>query len=420
VHKHFGTNLVTLAVVIALLAMAVPLGFACAGTPPRGKRYVVVGYLGDFTGTASAALVPMVYAIEDLARYINEEDPIPRIGLRTIAFDTKLDPRRDITGYNWSRDKGAELIITPLPTTAEALKETFAKADKVPVISLAATLPQIEPPGWVFCTNPPASYQAKALLKWVSEEHWDYEGTGRKPKIGTVGYTVPYDEEIYQGILEYCQARQDQLQWVGGFLMPMGTMTWSDEAEALRDCDYVCLPSIGEAAATFIKEFRDKGFMATFIGLDYVAIYQGLAVDECGWDYLDGMLTAHSTLWWDESAPLVDLAKDLLSRYHPLDNDYDSDVEEIMHTGSAYLSGFQQAYLFFDLVRAAVKEVGVKNFDGQSFYEVATGFQATYEGLPEWGFTEMRRYASRHVAIYEWSAEVEGLVRITDWLPVVD
>jgi len=44
----------------------------------------------------------------------------------------------------------------------------------------------------------------------------------------------------------------------------------------------------------------------------------------------------------------------------------------------------------------------------------------TLEGLPEWDFTDTKRYIVNAIQVYEWRAEVEDMVRMSDWLPIVD
>jgi hypothetical protein len=318
-----------------------------------------------------------------------------------------------VDGYDWCKGQGAEVIFTTIPEAGEALK-SFAQLDWIPILNLsAATLPQIEPPGWVFCFDSPSSYQAETLLHWISENDWDYAGAGRRPKIGFVGWDMSYDLEVKNGMIEYCQAHTDQFEYVGGYLTPPGTTSWTAEVEALKDCDYVCLPSVGIAASTFASQFRAYGYMATFIGTDALAANQGLLVDTCGWAALDGMLTAHSTRWWNESYPIVDLAETLLQSYHP------AEEEDIKDSGLGYIGGSQQAYLFFDILRQAIENVGAQNFNGQAFYDAATGFQTAYEGLPEWGFSATARFASKDIAIYEWSAAYQDLIVVSDWLPII-
>jgi PKD repeat protein len=372
---------------------------------------ITVGLLTDLTGPASPALMPVYYALQDLMKYINEEQPISGVKLRLFAWDTRYDASRFIPGYDWCRGKGASVILTAIPEAGEILKP-FAAADEITMLNVSATtISQIDPPGWVFCSNSPARYQVETLLKWIAESSWDY-GQGI-PKIGFVGWQGSSDEEVCNAMGEYCQYYPGQVEWVGGYLAPVGTMTWAVEREALKDCDYVCLSSVGMPAATFAKQFREHGYEATFIGMDALAANLGYIVDYCGWSPLDGTLTAHSTRWWNDQTTIVNLAKQLLNSYRP------SQEEDIIDSGLTYIDAFQKEYLFFDILREAIEEVGAHNFDCQALYDAAIGFEATYQGLPAWGFTDTIRYASKHIAIYRWSAVQQDPVRVTGWLPVI-
>jgi ABC-type branched-subunit amino acid transport system substrate-binding protein len=143
--------------------------------------------------------VPLAYGIEYVARYYNENDLIPGVELKVVNYDTKYDPARDIPGYEWVRERGAQIIITPLSSTAEVLKP-FLERDQVVLFSCASTPTLVEDPGWIFCKDPPQSAWIKALLKWISEEHWDYESEGRKPKVGAAGWLEYTHMDIDEGI----------------------------------------------------------------------------------------------------------------------------------------------------------------------------------------------------------------------------
>jgi len=392
-----------------IFALVAALCVGCAEKEEEGKVVITVGNITDLSGPAAPALVPMTWAIEGLARYINEEEPIPGVEIKVVHYDAKYDPARDIPGYEWARERGAKVISTPLPTTAATLKP-ISERDQIPIFTWGSSTFLVEPPGWVFCYNPTASQMIKTILKWISEEHWDYaKGI---PKIGIAGWSEPYQSDLTRGIQEYCAAHPDKFEFVAGFLAPMGAMTWSGEVEALKGCDYVGLPSTGTGTATFIREFRDKGYAATLIGTDAVPAFTSLLVNACGWEYLDGMLTIHG-MGWFEPAPLNQLVVDLATQNHPEEAD-----ELLQNTG--WLSAIHGDYLVFDMLRKAVEEVGIDNFDGKAFYDVAVGFTASYEGLPEWGFTATTRHAVKDMAVYEWSAEAEDLVGISGWIPLAE
>ena len=66
--------------------------------------------------------------------------------------------------------------------------------------------------------------------------------------------------------------------------------------------------------------------------------------------------------------------------------------------------------------------MGAENFNAQAFYNAAMKFKTEgpiWEGYPEWNFTEARKYLPTDLFVYEYSAEAEDLVRVSDWLPVV-
>jgi hypothetical protein len=373
---------------------------------------ITIGELTDLTGPASSALIPVLYATEDIVRYYNDERLIPGVKIKLAAFDNRSDPARDVPGYDWLQGKGAGLIIASLSTTAQTLRP-FAERDKLPIIVLAGTIPVVmEPPGSVFAINCPPRYETNTLLRWVGEEHWDY--TKGIPKLGLVGWVSADVVEMETAIREYSQAHPDKFAYVGGFLAPVGTLSWSGQVEALKDCDYIC--TTGSPMATLMKQFQSAGYSATFIGPSAASAYRGLLVDQLGYEALDGTLFANESLWWNESTPIVDLAKELLYRYRP------SEAEEIINRGNGYVGAVHQVIAIFQILEQAVAEVGAENFNSQAFYDAALKYKTEgpmWEGYPQWGFSQIRRYLTDHIVIYEFSAEAQDLVRVSDWLPIV-
>ncbi len=397
--------------VSALMVLAL-IATLCVGCAGEEEGQIIIGHISDMTGPASTALVPINYAIEDLAKYYNENDIIPGAKIKVVTYDARYNPKYDIPGWNWVRDRGAKVAVTALPTTAETL-DTRAETDKMPLWALITTPPLIDPPGWVFCANSPTYGLIDTLLQWISEEDWDWETNG-PAKIGSAGWQEPYAIACRDAIRDYAQAHPQQFEWVGGFLAPMGVNMWSGEVEALKNCDYLFPPSTGTGTSTFIKQYRDKGYDAPFIGTDAHAAYRDLIIDLAGWDAVDGMLASQPTRWWGETGPVVELAEELLSNYHP--DQYDA----LVHAGIGYIGGFHQCYAFFQVLEETVKEVGLENYDSQAFYDTAIGFETTWDGYETWGFSDTKRYTWNYTGIYEWSAADEDIVRkVTDWLPIV-
>lgn len=178
---------------------------------------------------------------------------------------------------------------------------------------------------------------------------------------------------------EYCQAHPDKFDYVG----------------------------------SFIKQFVASGHTTTFFAGSANPSFLGFLRDMCGWEALDGMLTSLNSRTWHEPYPIVDLAKEFLYRYRP------GEAEKVIDSGTIYIGGFQGAYALLEILQQAIEGVGAEDFDGQAFYDAAVRYKtagAIWEGYPEWGFTETKRYLVDHVGVYEWSAEAGDMVRVSDWL----
>jgi len=398
---------------LLILGLVATLCGGCGGEK-EGTNTLVIGHISDMTGPASPALVPINYVVEDLARYYNEQNLIPGVTIKVVAYDARYDPSRDVPGWEWVRAKGAKVALTALPTTAETLK-VFAERDSMPLWAMIESTYLTHPPGWVFCMNAPTNYLVKTLLHWISEEDWDYQARGREPKIGSAGWQEPYAIACKEAVQEYAEAHPDKFDYVAGLLAPLGTVSWSGEVETLKDCDYLLTPGTGTGIPTFMKEYRNRGCTGKFFSTESVAAYRGLVVDSVGYEAVDGMLESHPTRWWTESFPMVDLAKELLETYHP------DEYEAFIHAGIGYIGGFQQCYAFYEILQEALETVGFEQFDGEAFYNTATGYSATWEGYEEWNLTDTKRYTWNYTGIYRWSAADSEIIRaVPEWLPLVE
>lgn len=399
---------------VAILLVLAVLSTTYLGCVGKGEEEttITMGFLTDMTGPASSFLVLSDHVYYDLADYVNKNDPIPGARIKIISYDTQYNPARDVSGYLWLRERGASVIFSGIPTVGDTLKETAAR-DKVVIVSSAPSTYQLEPPGWVLCQTPPVGWVMKGFLKWISENDWDYEAMGRKPKIGSVGWEEPYHVDVTRAISEYCTEHPDDFEYIAGPIVPMSTLTWSAEVEKLKNADYIYLPSTGLGIPSFVTSYRDRGYEAKFLGLDAMTAFLELIVDAVGWDYIDGSLTAHTTLYWNDQFPIVDTAKELLQIYRPDQKDH------IISMGLGYISEYFCAEVQFEVLRQAVNEVGAKNFDSQAYYDAASSFNWWTEGLPDrgYGFTETIRYARKDFRVYEWRASVRDLVGVSDWEP---
>jgi len=393
-----------------VLTLLATLCFACAEKEEEGKVTITIGEITDLTGPASPALLPVHYVTMDLVEYYNEEELIPGVKLKIVTYDNNYNPAREIPGYDWVRARGADVILAPLYSTAEVLKY-FAEQDQVPVVTSSPTEIILEPPGWVFTLGALFTDQIRTVLNWVSENHWNYTEEGRVPKVGYVGWYQAASADIAQAMEEYCVAHWKDFEWGGSSLPPVGTMSFTGEAEKMKGCDYIA--SMGFTPGPFIRDFHAKGYDATFISEASSGAYKGFFVDLVGWDGVDGMLSATTQGWVSDPYDMIELAKEILRQKHP------DEADELIEAGTGYVGGFVTFSIFFEMIRNAVAEVGAENFDGQAFYNASLDFEVQFEGFPRWYFAETDRNCVHEIAIYEWSAAAEDLVRRSDWLPLV-
>jgi len=396
---------------LSLLLVAVfLLGCGGGGGGEKGVT-ITIGELADFTGPGAPAEKTLAFITQDMARYYNDENLIPGVKVKVAAYDTQFDPARILLGYDWCKNRGAKVVITLEPSTADALKP-FAERDKVVIAAMGANLGVFDPPGWVFGFSNPNPWAMKTLLQWVSENDWKGQGV---PKIGLAGWSIPDSVGSDEAIKEYVQNHPGQFDYVGAYLAPSGAMTFNIEAEKLKDCDYIT--SFGMPIGYFLKDFRAKGYKGKMIDPSGMGSYTRFFVDLVGWEGLDGSLTANQSMLWNESTPIVDLAKKLLQQYRS------SEAEEIMGGGVQYVGPSHQIIAIFEVLQQAIEKVGAENLTGQAFFDAAIDYRTTsdiWEGYyPEWGFSQTKRYLIDDIVILEYNAEEQALIRITDWLPLI-
>ncbi|MFC2027237.1 ABC transporter substrate-binding protein [Chloroflexota bacterium] len=381
-------------------------------TEPLEDLTITIGSITDKTAMASSALSIVDMALTDVVEYFNDNSLIPGVELDVIFYDGQYDPAHDIPGYEWLKERGADLMISPVPSVPLSVMR-FLQEDEMVLFSPSATSEALDPPGWVFLMGSRPEVFVYTLLDWVAQNDWDYEQKG-PAKVGAVGGMDAYALALQDGLEAYCKAHPDQFEWVDGFMVEWTVMTFAPEINALLDCDYVVAPSTGVQTFAFMKEFRESGGTAKYLGTAAQAAFLGLIYSAVSWDDLDGMLFALQDRWWNEQGyQLVDLTWDFLYQKHP-DN-----VDVAVFGGVSYLGTVQTSYTILTLIERTIEEVGAQNFSGQALYETAQSFSITYDSGAEWSFTPTKRAAGDKVGIYRLSAVDEDLVRVdVDWYPI--
>ena len=413
-------------IMLAVLLLALPILVACNGgsadeeptarsvthttqptKEPADKVAITIGNLTDKTGAGSNALQYIDMALADVVEYYNENDLIPGVEVKVVEYDGQIDPARDLPGYEWLKQQGADLITAWNPTSSASLKHKV-DADKFVMFTASGNLEEIMPPGYVFSLGIIPEYLAFTLLDWIAENDWDYRTRG-PANIGGTAWTDAYSVNFFGAMKEYAEAHPDQFEYVGGYLTNF-TFTWGPEVEALKDCDYVFVPT---PMHVFVKEYRMAGHTAKFIGADPQAAFMRMIDEGDLWGEIDGMLFIRASRWWNDEGPIIDLSRQLLYESHP------GSAEEVMRSGAGYLA-VSQIYQILRIIANAVEAVGAENFDSEALYEAAQSYSEMIEGTERYSFGESKRYSIDAFVIQEARATEKDIFRVHEgWIALI-
>lgn len=369
---------------------------------------ITIGNLTDQTGPASNAFFIIDMALNDIIEYVNAENPIPGVELKLVSYDGQLDPSRDIPGYEWLRERGADLIIAGLPTSPVTLKQ-IVNEDNIVLFSQSVLLEELLVPRYVFGVAAIPEHDAPILLEWIAQNDPDFP-TDRPAKIGGASWTDSTGPQFLAAMKDYAEAHPDQYEWEGGHLANF-TFVWTAEVEALQDCDYILVPTLPVA---FMTQYREAGYTAKFLGSEAHAAFIGMIHDADIWDEVDGSLLIRGTRWWNEDGELINFAKERLHEFHP------DEAENIMRSGVGYIPMGGTFYVIVDIIRQAVESVGAENFNSQALYDAAQSYSLVVDGVQRYSFNETKRYATDSLAIYELRADEKDLFRVDpEWIPIV-
>ncbi|NQT71643.1 MAG: ABC transporter substrate-binding protein [Chloroflexi bacterium] len=405
--------------VVTLLLLVLPVLVACNGgdddneptdaptqttapaTEPAEEITITIGVISDVTGMAAQAYVLIDLAVADIVRYYNEENIIPGIKLDVITYDGQFDPAKDIPGYEWLKERGADVIFSAVESTPIVLKPRVER-DEIVMFTGSAQKEGLEPPGWIFATAQPQEESFYTFLKWIAENDWDYQTKG-PAKIGLTNWNVPLDVMIAGAIERYTKEHPDQFEWVGSYFTDF-SFTWGPEIEALKDCDYLVPPTV--IMSNFARDYRHAGHTAKFIGYDAHLAYFGNVADANVWDQVDDALFYRGAKYWNEDGPIINLAKDLLHKYHP------DQADSVIRDGIGY-TALATAYQMLEIIANTIETVGAENFNSQALYETAERYSLSLDGLDDYAnFSPTKRTSFNYIAIYEMDAEAEDIFRL--------
>jgi len=400
-----------IACTLVLALLAIP-AVGCGGDDDggNGKVTIRIGEMNDLSGPASPACIDPHRALGDLIEYYNENELIPGVELKHSFYDTKYDASRELPGYEWLKERGAEVILAVLYSSAEYIKP-FAEDDGIPVFALSSSLPLLEPPfGWAFTIQAPPTEEIITVLQHISDNWTDYP---TKPKIGWIGAVTAFAAQQQAAAEEYCLAHPDEFEWVAGFGTPVGTMSFSGEIVKLKDCDWIGLGLVPTSMGAFLTQLRGQGSEAKLFSQEFIFACWGMVMDAVGIEAIDGSIICSLSGWWSDPFPIIEEARARLYEKYP------AEAEKIIHNGIGYAGSTVQNTFFLEIIRAAVAEVGAENYDGQALYNTARNFSYTFVDFPEWSYSPTKNYPQNDIIIYEVKAAEGNAMAITGWIPLL-
>jgi len=335
---------------------------------------------------------------------------MPGIKLKFLVYDTQFDPSRYIPGYEWLKQKGADVFVAGLPGVGLILRSRVEK-DRVVLFCFTAEQEALYPPEYVFDMSNTPSSTIKTLLKWVAENDWDWQTKG-PAKVGSVGWAESYFVEIQAAAKKFVEAHPKQFQWIGDYLLPESTFVFGPEVDGLKDVDYVMPP--GAAFPSFVRQYHQAHGKGKLLCTDPQANFIGFTAQAAGWDAMDGALLTQGNRWWNEDAEVSKLALQLVRKNH-------TDADEIIASGMSYIGAMHQTYAILEIIKKTVEDAGPANFSQQALYSTTATFSGSLgDAYPEWGFSDSDREAWDYLGIYKLSAAEKDVVRLDpNWFPIV-
>ena len=369
---------------------------------PADKVEITIGVITDKTGIAANTWEIFDMALEDIIEYYNQEGIIPGVELKAEFYDGQNDPSKDIPGYEWLKNRGADLIFSVNDAAALNLKPRVDK-DRIVMFSAISQQAVVEEPGYVFVITTAYEQQMINFLDWIAENDPDFP-EDRPAKIAMVQWNTSMDVSLAKVMEDHCDAHPDRYAWQGAHLTPVPTFIYGPEVEATKDCDYVFPPTVG--LVNFAREYRRAGGSAKFFGGDGLVAFLRSVDDAKAWGQIDGTLMTKGTPYWNEEDPMVDLAKKLLFENHP------REAEEIMRGGVGYLTILTYIPLL-GIITDAVEMVGPENFSSEALYQAAQQYSLEVYGIEDYiTFGPEKRVSHNYHAVYRIDASTEDVVRL--------
>lgn len=395
-------------VLLAALLVALPALVGCGGGEKSEENVITIGIMADFTGTAGTAMQPTIEAFQEYLEKVvpASDNPWPD-GVKVKfcqPFDTQLDYSKVPGGYEVLKGRGTDLMVI-MNAQDKLLLGSTPSDDGMPCIGTMG-LQAMLADEWSITTWSPIQSQGEVEMLFIMDD-WDYEGTGRSPKVGHVGYTLTSSEFYQEGIdkVRNDSANAGKFTWVGFERGTLGQVAWTSEVARLKNCDYIIVSTAGAMVSSFVSQARSAGYTGKFItGMEGFPGFWPLVTDAMAgsMDKLYGCYYLAWWPWWGEDVPVIQDCKDYINKYHQ------GNAEELL-SSSVVISGRELGMAVEMAIRNAVDEVGAENVDKAALKDGLFSIDVQFDGyINKWqsskGSNNALQWKQR---AFEWSVTDE-------------
>jgi len=325
------------------------------------------------------------------------------------TYDSKLDAATGVAGWNAMKDLGAPFIVAYMAVIMPVFWPLYAK-DQIPSLSSGTTISNYFPTdpktGYQFISNPilPATYD---IYFQLMEARWKTMGKTTPAKFASASMNISTVAPMFAGMTKYeCDKRG--WTYVNVTSSPVATDV-SSQVLTMKNfgADFVVINAAAGTSIAYVKEFDRQNYHPMVYGW---AGFTGDALLALGQSAV-GIQTYQSTpLWTDTDLPLVKLAFNLNTIYHP----------EVTSRSIDYMHGFTDGMMLVEALNRAQKTAGTATVTGPMM-------KAALETLDNWDpgmgsgytYTPSDHRGLRSIRMYEFTGK-KYLVPVTDWIKSPD
>jgi branched-chain amino acid transport system substrate-binding protein len=332
--------------VLLVCPSLISLGFAI-------EKEVFIAGICSVTGPAADVAKPAAVALEDAFNYFNKTGGIEGHKIRYVWDDNRYKVPEGVSIYKkFMAEKPKPIIIDLWDGSGlnEAIKE-FMEQDKVPAITVGLSDATIYPAGWIFADSCAYGDQSAAFFNWF-KSRWKEK---RNIRIAYLSWNSPYGRSGYEEVKKYVAGRGGEV--VGIEYTPYTPISVMPQLLKFKELgvDYIWTNTVHPNVDVAMKEMAQAGIKIpivgnTIISADIQIRLSGVAAE--------GYIACQPWYSYDYE---INLPKDFLELMKEA-----STTRGQGYRDSIYVRGWHHAYVYREVIRLALKEVGYEKLDGEA------------------------------------------------------